>query len=64
METQYTENTLCKLLCKMKDQVAMGDKNNNVSKIDSSYSETVYFGETKRSLKLQSDKKKDQKLRL
>ena len=48
----------------MKDQVAMGDKNNNVSKIDSSYSETVYFGETKRSLKRQSDKKKDQKLRL
>ena len=46
----------------MKDQVAMGDKNNNVSKTDSSYSETVYFGETKRSLKLQSDKKKRSKI--
>ena len=49
--TFYTENTLLKLLCKPKDQVATEDKNNIVYEIDCSNCEAVYFGESKRSLK-------------
>ena len=48
--TFYTENTLRKLLCKSKDQVATEDKNNIVYEIDCSNCEAVYFGESKRSL--------------
>ena len=47
----YTENTLCKLLCKPKDRVATEDKNNMVYEINCSNCEAVYFGEAKRSLK-------------
>ena len=50
--TSYTENTLRKLLCKPKDRVATEDKNNIVYKIDCSNCQAVYFGESKRSLKL------------
>ena len=32
--TLYTESTLCKLLCKPKDQVVTKDKNNTVYEID------------------------------
>ena len=55
--TFYTENTLHKLLCKPKDQVATEDKNNIVYEIDCSIL-TVYFGESERSLKLCSDEYK------
>ena len=41
--TFYTENTLCKLLCKPKDWVATEDKNNLVYEIDCSNCEAVYF---------------------
>ena len=44
--TFYTENTLRKLLCKPKDQVATEDKNNIVYEIDCSNCEAVYFGES------------------
>ena len=50
--TFYTENTLCKLLCKPKDRVAAEDKNSIVYEIDCSNCEAVYFDESKRSLKL------------
>ena len=50
--------TLCKLLCKPKDQVATEDKNNIVYEIDCSNCEAVYFGESKRSLKSLSDESK------
>ena len=53
--TFYTENTLCKLLCKPKDRVATKDKNNTVYETDCGNSEAVYFGEFKRSLKSHSD---------
>ena len=56
--TFYTENTLCKLLCKPKDQVATEDKNNIVYEIDCSNCEAVYFGESKQSLKFRSDEHK------
>ena len=56
--TFYTENTLCKLLCKPKDRVATEDKNKIVYEIDCSKCEAVYFGESKRSLKLRSDEHK------
>ena len=56
--TFYTENTLRKLLCKPKDQVATEDKNNIVYEIDCSNREAVYFGESKRSLKSRSDEHK------
>ena len=56
--TFYTENTLRKLLCKPKDQVAAEDKNNIVYEIDCSNCEAVYFGESKRSLKSRSDEHK------
>ena len=56
--TSYTKNTLHKLLCKPKDRVATEDKNNIVYEIDCSNCEAVYFGESKRSLKLRSDEHK------
>ena len=51
--------TLRKLLCKPKDRVATEDKNNIVYEIDCSNCQTVYFGESKRSLKSLSDEHKD-----
>ena len=56
--TFYTEMTLRKLLCKPKDRVATEDKNNIVYEIDCSNCQAVYFGESKRSLKLCSDEHK------
>ena len=56
--TFYTENTLRKLLCKPKDQVATEGKNNIIYEIDYSNCEAVYFGESKRSSKSRSDKHK------
>ena len=53
--TFCTEMTLRKLLCKPKDRVATEDKNNIVYEIDCSNCQAVYFGESKRSLKLCSD---------
>ena len=50
--------TLRKLLCKPKDRVATEDKNNIVYEIDCSNCQTVYFGESKRSLKSLSDEHK------
>ena len=55
--TFYTESTLRKLLCKLKDRVT-DDKSNIVYEIDYSNCEAVYFGESKRSLKLHSDEHK------
>ena len=43
--TFYTESTLRKLLCKLKDPVATEDKNNIVYEIDCSNCEAVYFFE-------------------
>ena len=57
--TFYSENTICKLLCKPKDWVATEDKNNIVYEIDCSNCEAVYFGESKQSLKSRSDEHKD-----
>ena len=48
--TFYTEKTLRKLLCKLKNRVTTEDKNYIVYEIDSSNCEAVYFGESKRSL--------------
>ena len=56
--TFYTENTMRKLVCKHKDQVATKDKNNIVYEIDWSNCEAVYFGEFKRSLKSRWDEHK------
>ena len=56
--TFYTEITLRKLLCKQKYRVATEDKNNIVYKIDYSKCQVVYFGESKRSLKLRSNEHK------
>ena len=53
--TFYTESSLLKLFCKPKDRVATEDKNNIVYEIDCSICESVYFGESKRSLKSRSD---------
>ena len=53
--TFYTENTLCKLLCKPKDRVATEDKINIIYENDCSNCEAVYFSESKWSLKLCSD---------
>ena len=39
--TFYTENSLCKLLCKPKDRVATDDENNIVYEIDCSNCEVV-----------------------
>ena len=49
---------MCKLLCKPKVPVATEDKNNIVFEIDCSNCQAVYFSESKRSLKLHSDKHK------
>ena len=43
--TFQTENTLCKPICKVKDRVAIADKNSIVNESDYSYSEDVYFDE-------------------
>ena len=51
----YTKNTLRKLLCKPKVRVATEKKNNIVYEIDCSNCESMYFGESKRSLKPRSD---------
>ena len=56
--TFCTENTLRELLCKPKDRVATEDKNNIVYEIDCSNCEAVYFGESRRSLKVRSDEHK------
>ena len=56
--TFYTKNALRKLLCKPKDRDASEDKNNIVYEIDCSNCEAVYYGESKRSLKLRSYKHK------
>ena len=53
--TFYTESTLQKLLCKLKDGEALEDKNNIVYEIDCSNCEAVYFDESKRSLQSHSD---------
>ena len=55
----FFEMTLRKLLCKPKDRVATEDKSNIVYEIDCSNCQAVYFGESKRSLKLRSDEHKD-----
>ena len=47
-----------KLLCKPKDGVATEDKNNIIYEIDCSNCESVYFGQSKRSLKSCSDERK------
>ena len=49
---------LRKLLWKPKNRVATEDKNNIVYEIDCSNCQTVYFGESKRSLKSRSDEHK------
>ena len=56
--TFYTEMTLCKLLCKSKDEVATEDKNNIVYETDCTNCQAVYFGESKWSLKSHSDEHK------
>ena len=56
--TFYTKNSLHKLICKPKDWVAAEDKNNIVYETDCSNCETVYFSESKRSLKSRSDEHK------
>ena len=56
--TFFTEKTLRKFVCKPKDRVATEDKSNIVYKIDCSNCQTVYFGESKWSLKSRSDEHK------
>ena len=56
--TFYTESTLRKLLCKIKDRLATQDKDNIIYEIDCCNCEAVYFGESKRSLKSRSDEHK------
>ena len=48
-------NTLRKLLCKLKDQIATKDKNIISYEIDCSNCQAVFLGESKRSLKTRSD---------
>ena len=48
--TFYTESTLCKVLCKLRDRVVTEDKNNIVYIIDCSNCERIYFRETKCSV--------------
>ena len=50
--TFCTKNTLQKLLCKPKDQVAIEDKNNTFYEIECSDCQAVYIGKSKGSLKL------------
>ena len=56
--TFYTEMTLRKLLCKLRDPIATEDKNNIAYDIDCSNCQAVYFGESKQSLKSRSDEHK------
>ena len=56
--TFYTENTLCKLLCKSKDRVATEDKNDIIYEIGCSNCKVFYFTESKRSLKSRSEEHK------
>ena len=56
--TFFIEKTLLKLLCKPIDRLVTGDKNKIVYEIDCSNCQKVYFGESKRSLKLRSDELK------
>ena len=56
--TFYTESTLRKLLCKLKDRVVTKHKNNIAYEINCSNCEAVYFDECKRSLKSRSDEHK------
>ena len=49
--TFYTENNLHKLFFKPKNRVATEDKNKIVYETDCSNCETVYFGQSKQSLK-------------
>ena len=56
--TFYTKSTLRKFLCKLKGRVATEDKSNIVYEIHCSNCGTVYFGESKRSLKSRSDEHK------
>ena len=51
----YTEITLRRLLCQPEDRVATKDKNNIAYEIGCSKCETVFFGESERSLKSRSD---------
>ena len=54
----YTENILCKILCKPKDRVATEDINNVVYKIDCSNCEAVNFSKSKWFLTSRSDEHK------
>ena len=56
--TFSTENTLCKLLYKSEDRIATDNKEIIIYKTDCSNCEAVYFGESKRSLKLCLDEHK------
>ena len=58
--TLYTESTLRKLFCKPNDQLATEDKKKKkiVCEINFSNCETVYFRESKRSLKSRSNEHK------
>ena len=56
--TFYIENTLRKLLCKPKDRMVTEYENNIAFEIACSNCETIYFGESKLSLKLRSDEHK------
>ena len=56
--TFYAENTLPKLLCKAKSRLAADDRNNIIYEIYFRNCETVYFGESKKSLKLCSEEQK------
>ena len=56
--TFYTERTLRKLLCKPKVRVATENENNIVYENSCNNCKAVYFGESKRSLKLHSDEHK------
>ena len=56
--TFYTESTLHKILCKLKDQVATEDKNSIIFEIGYSNCKAVYFVEFKGWLKSRSDERK------
>ena len=60
--TFYFEYTLLKLLCKLRDQVATGDKNNAVFKIDCSNCEAVYFRYKIREILIKNQKEKSRKI--
>ena len=56
--TFCTENSLLKLLCKPKYQVATEDQNNIVYEIDCRNCKAVYFSKSQRSFKSLSDEHK------